>query len=108
MGRWDPWEQQEPSAELVLDVIRTFQNKLDLAVKEKSRAYPRIKEEILDKEIADSTLVLEYMYGKHYKLLQLLGLEPGIDYVKQLNFRVFSHTKTAIDEISEEEKEALK
>tara|TARA_B100000029_G_scaffold490560_1_gene549713 strand:+ start:688 stop:960 length:273 start_codon:yes stop_codon:yes gene_type:complete len=90
MGRWDPWEQQEPSAELVLEVIRSFQNDLDWAEKEKSRAYPRIKEEILDKQIADSILVLEYIYGKHYKLLQLLGLEFGMG------------------EISEEEKEALK
>ena len=54
MGRWDPWEQQKSSAEVVLEVLRRIQNKLDVAEKEKSRAYPRIKEEILDGEISNA------------------------------------------------------
>jgi len=108
MGKWDPWEKQKPSAEVVLVMIRTVQNDLDVAVKEKSRAYPRIKEEILDGQIENAIAILKYIYGENYKLLQSLDIELESDYVRQLNFRVFSHTKTAIDEISEEEKEALK
>lgn len=108
MGKWDPWEKQKPSAEVVLAMIRTVQNDLDVAVKEKSRAYPRIKEEILDGQIENAIAILKYIYGENYKLLQSLDIELESDYVRQLNFRVFSHTKTAIDEISEEEKEALK
>ena len=52
--------------------------------------------------------MLKIIYAENYKLLQFLDLELESDNVKQLNFRVFSHTKTAIDEISEEEKETLK
>ena len=108
MGRWDPWEQQEPSVEVVLGLIRRIQNNLNIAVKEKSRAYPRIKEEILDGQITDAIEMLKIIYAENYKLLQFLDIELESDNVKQLNFRVFSHTKTAIDEISEEEKETLK